>query len=102
MNKPFILIAKSYSRELYFSKNFKEEANCLNFGEGFSRSDKGDIITYLKRKSGRHRWDIDIIDDNEGIKHSCIIVDSKKNAIFAKKKLMEYDDSLKIEITKVY
>ena len=102
MKTSFILIAKSYSRELYFSKNFKNERDCLNFGEGFSRGNKGDIITYLEKKGGGHRWDIDIIDDNEGIKHSCIITDSKKNATFAKKKLMEYDDSLKIEITKVY
>lgn len=102
MNTPFILIAKNYSQELYFSKNFKNEKDCLNFGEGFSRKNKGDIITYLKKKGGRHRWDIDIIDDNEGIKHSCIIVNSKKNAIFAKKKLIEYDNNLKIEITKIY
>lgn len=102
MNTSFILIAKNYSQEVYFSKNFKNEADCLSFGENFCRRDKGDIITYLKKKGGRHRWDIDIIDDNEGVKHSCIIVDSKKNAIFAKKKLMKYDDSLKIEITQIY
>lgn len=102
MKTSFILIAKNYSQELYFAKNFKNERDCINFGEGFCHGGKGDIITYLKKKGGKHRWDIDIIDDNEEIKYSCIIVDSKKNAIFAKKKLMEYDDSLKIEITKIY
>lgn len=102
MNTSFILIAKSYSEELYFSKSFKSETDCLSFGEDFCRKGKGAIITYLKKKNGRHRWDIDIIDDNEGIKHSCIKVNSKKNAIFAKKELMEYDDTLKMEITKIY
>lgn len=102
MKTSFILIAKCYSQETYFCKNFKNERDCLSFGEGFCRSGKGDMITYLKKKGGRHRWDIDIIDDNEGVKHSCIIVDSKKNAIFAKKRLMQYDDSLKIEITQIY
>lgn len=102
MKTSFILIAKSYSREPYFSKKFKNEKDCLNFGEGFCRSNKGDIITYLKEKNRGHRWDIDIIDDNDGIIHSCIFTNSKKNAIFAKKKLMEYDESLKIEITKIY
>jgi hypothetical protein len=97
-----ILIAKNYNPEHFYSRMFLKESEAINHGERIFHQDKGDVITYIKEKKNNHRWDIEIIDDNRGIIYSTVTVNSKKSAKLAAKALREYDESLKIEITKIY
>ena len=103
MGKTIIIIAKSYSQGLFYSKRFKDEREAIGHGERITRQYKGCVITYLKEKRTGHRWDIDVINYNNGeMNISTLIVNSKKSAILAVRELKEYDDTLKVKITKIY
>lgn len=103
METTVIVIARSYSQELFYSKKFKNEKEAINHGERITRQYKGCVITYLKEKRTGHRWDVDVIEhNNEGMNISTIKVNSKKNAILAAKSLKEYDDTLKLNTCKIY
>lgn len=97
-----ILIAKNYNPEHFYSRMFIRESDAIIHGERIVHQDKGDVITYIRETDNHHRWDIEIVDDNRGIIFSTVTVNSKKSAKFAAKALREYDESLKIEITKIY
>ena len=50
METKTIIIARSYSQELFYSKKFKNEKEAINHGERITRQHKGCVITYLKEK----------------------------------------------------
>ena len=103
METKTIIIARSYSQELFYSKKFKNEKEAISHGERITHQYKGCVITYLKENSTGHRWEIDIIElIKDGINISTLIVNSKKNAKLVAKSLKEYDDTLKIQIYKKY
>ena len=103
METKTIIIARSYSQELFYSKKFRNEKEAINYGERIVHQCKGCVITYLKEKSTGHRWEVDIIEHiKEGLNISTLIVNSKKNAKLAAKDLKEYDDTLRISINKIY
>ena len=98
-----IIIARSYSQELFYSKKFKNEKEAINHGERITHQYKGCVITYLKEKKSGHRWDIDVIEYIKGCMNiSTLVVNSKKSAKLVAKNLKEYDDTLKTLIYKVY
>lgn len=98
-----IIIARSYSQELFYSKKFKNEKEAINHGERIVHQNKGCVITYLEEKNTGHRWKVDVIESvKEGLNISTLIVNSKKNAKLVTKILKEYDDTLKIDINKIY
>ena len=98
-----IIIARSYSQELFYSKKFKNEKEAIEHGERITHQYKGCVITYLKEKKTGHRWEIDVIEQiKSGINISTLIVNSKKSAKLVARELKEYDDSLKINICKIY
>lgn len=103
METKTIIIARSYSQELFYSKKFKNEKEAIAHGERITHQFKGCVITYLKEKKTGHRWDIDIIECNvEGMNVSTISVHSKKSATLVVKSLKEYDDTLKLNTYKIY
>ena len=103
MEAKTIIIAKSYSQDLFYSKKFKNEKEAISHGEQITHQFKGCVITYLKEKRTGHRWEIDIIEPNKDrMNISTLVVNSKKSAKLAAKDLKEYDDTLKICIYKVY
>ncbi len=103
METKTIIIARSYSQELFYSKKFKNEKEAISHGERITHQYKGCVITYLKEKSTGHRWEIDIIEHiKDGINISTLIVNSKKSAKLVAKDLKEYDDTLKTYINKIY
>lgn len=98
-----IIIARSYSQELFYSKKFKNEKEAISYGERITHQYKGCVITYLKEKRTGHRWEIDVIELSKGgMNISNLVVNSKKSAKLAAKDLKEYDDTLKTCIYKVY
>lgn len=103
METKTIIIARSYSQELFYSKKFKNEKEAISHGERITHQYKGCVITYLKEKSTGHRWEIDIIEHiKDGINISTLIVNSKKSAKLVAKDLKEYDNTLKTYINKIY
>lgn len=103
METKTIVIARSYSQELFYSKKFKNEKEAISYGERITYQNKGCVITYLKEKKTGHRWDIDVIElSKDGMNVSTLVVNSKKNTKLAAKDLKEYDDTLKICIYKIY
>lgn len=98
-----VIIARSYSQELFYSKKFKNEKEAINHGERITHQYKGCVITYLKEKRTGHRWEIDVVESVKGgMNISTLAVNSKKNAKLAAKDLKEYDDTLRVLINKVY
>lgn len=103
METKIIIIARSYSQELFYSKKFKNEKEAINHGERITHQYKGRVITYLKEKRNGHRWEIDVIEQIKGgINISTLAVNSKKSAKLVAKNLKEYDDTLKTSINKIY
>lgn len=103
METKTIIIARSYSQELFYSKKFKNEKEAINHGERITRQYKGCVITYLKEKRNGHRWEIDVIEQIKGgINISTLVVNSKKSAKLVAKNLKEYDETLKTSINKIY
>lgn len=99
MKTRIIIIARSYSQELFYSKKFKNEREAINHGERIVHQNKGCVITYLVESNTGHRWEIDV---KEGLNISTLVVNSKKSAILVAKNLKEYDDTLRLNINKIY
>lgn len=103
METKTIIIARSYSQELFYSKKFKNEKEAINHGERITHQYKGCVITYLKEKRNGHRWEVDVTEQvNGGINISTLVVSSKKSAKLVAKNLKEYDDTLRTSINKIY
>lgn len=103
METKTIIIARSYSQELFYSKKFKNEKEAISHGERITHQYKGCVITYLKENNTGHRWEIDIVElVKNGMNISTLIVNSKKSAKLAAKSLKEYDDTLRVSISKIY
>lgn len=102
MNKRFILLAKIYSSGNFFVKVSDNERDMISRSEMIYRKCLGDIIGHFEEKESGHRYRLDIKDcENPDLKPD-IKFCSKKIAKFAKKTLEEYDDTLKIDIIKLY
>lgn len=103
METKTIVIARSYSEELFYSKKFRNEKEAISYGERIVHQYKGCIITYLKEKSTGHRWEVDIFEHiKRGLNISTLVVNSKKSAKLVAENLKEYDDTLRISINKIY
>ena len=103
MEAQTIVIARSYSQELFYSKKFKNEKEAIIHGERITHQYKGDVITYINEKRTGHRWEIDVLEvGKDGMNISTLVVNSKKSAKLVAKDLKEYDDTLKTCIYKVY
>lgn len=102
MNKRFILLAKIHSSGNFFMKVSDNERDMMSRSEMIYRKDMGDIIGHFVEHEAGHRYLLDIKDcENPDLKPAikfCTI----KTAKFAKKKLEEYDKTLKIDIIKLY
>ena len=102
MNKRFILLAKIYSSGNFFMKVSHNERDMVSRSEMIYRKGVGDIIGHFTEKESGHRYLLDIKDcENPNLKAD-IKFCSIKTAKFAKKTLEEYDETLKIDIIKLY
>ena len=62
----------------------------------------GDVITYVIEKKSGHRYLLDIKNADHPKLNTNIKLCCKRSAIFVKRNLEEYDDTLKIDIIKLY
>ena len=102
MKKRFILLAKFYSSDRFFTKVSHNERDMISRSEMISRKNIGDIIAHFIEKESGHRYLLDIKDCENSDLGTNIKFCTKKIAKFAKKALEEYDETLKIDIIKLY
>lgn len=103
MKTRIIIIARNYSQGLFYSKKFKNEKEAINHGERIVHQNKGCVITYLEEKNNGHRWEVDVIEQvKETLYISTLVMNSKKSAKLVAEELKEYDDTLKVNINKIY
>lgn len=102
MEKRFILLARFYSSDRFFTKVSHNEQDMISRSEMIYRKNIGDIVTRIIEKDSGHRYLLEIKDCEDPDLGENIKFCSKKSAIFAKKALEEYDDTLKIDIIKLY
>lgn len=103
MEKNIIVIAKDNTKDVFYSKRFKDEKEAVKYGEQTVRQYKGYVIDYIEEKKTGHRWDIDVFEyTKEGTILSTLVVSSKKSAKLVVESLKEYDDGLRIHTCKIY
>lgn len=102
MSKRFILLAKMYSSGNFFMKVSDNKRDMMSRSEMIYRKGMGDIIGHFEEGESGHRYLLDIKDRKNPDLEPVIKFCSKKIAKFAKKTLEKYDDTLKIDIIKLY
>ena len=102
MNKRFILLAKFYSTGKFFIKISHNERDMISRSEMIAHKYIGDVIAHFIEKDSGHRYLLDIKDGENPRLSENIKFCTKKIAKFAKEVLEEYDDTLKIDIIKLY
>lgn len=104
MKTKFKLLTWNIDEECIFSKEFKNENEAIGAAQalGNRRVHPHNVIVILRTKKTGHRWNLDIWDIDKPQKMKHIPFYSKKDAIFAIKEIKEYDDTLKVNLTKIY
>ena len=104
METRFKLLTWDIEADCAFSRDFKKENDAIQTAQALSnrRTCPHDIINILRTKKTGHKWDLAVwdIDKTQNIEY--ISFYSKRDAIFAIKKIREYDDTLKVDLTKIY
>lgn len=102
MKRRHILIAKRYSDNKFFMRVFHKNEDLIKHSRMVFYRTCGEIITTVIEKDSGHRYLLDIRDTNDSKLGIDIKLCCKRIAIFVKRKLEEYDDTLKIDIIKLY
>ena len=102
MKKRFILLAKIHSSGNFFMKVSYNERDMMSRSEMIYRKDMGDIIGHFVENETGHRYLLNIKDCENPELRPDIKFCTIKTAKFAKKALIEYDETLKIDIIKLY
>ena len=102
MKRRHVLIAKRYFDNKFIMRGpGKNEDEISRTDMIFYRS-FADIITSVIEKDSGHRYLLDIRDSDNSKLNTNIKLCCKRIAIFVKRKLEEYDNTLKIDIIKLY
>lgn len=102
MERRHILIAKSYSDNKFFMKISHNNQDMVSRSQMIFHRNLGDVITHVIEKKSGHRYFLDIKDADHPKLNTNIKLCCKRSAIFVKRQLEEYDDTLKIDIIKFY
>lgn len=104
METKFKLLTWNIEDDCIFSREFKNENEAIQTAQALSnrRACVHNIISMIKTKKTGHKWDIRVWSIDRPSKMEYISFYSKKDAIFAIKKIEEYDDTLKTDLTKIY
>lgn len=104
MKTKFKLLTWNIDEECIFSREFKNENEAIEVAQALKnrRVHYHNVIGILRTKKTGHRWNLDVwnIRNPQKIKH--IPFYSKKDAIFAIRGIKEYDEKLKVNLTKIY
>ena len=104
MKTKFKLLTWNIDEECIFSREFKSENKAIEVAQalGNRRVHPHNVIEILRTKKTGHRWNLNVWDIEKPQKMEQISFYSKKDAIFAIKGIKEYNDTLKVNLTKIY
>lgn len=102
MKRRYILIAKRYSDNKFFMKISSNNQDMISRSQTIFYKNLGDVITHIIEKDSGHRYLLDIRDAENPKLNTNIKLCCKRSAIFIKRDLEKYDDTLKINIIKLY
>ena len=102
MKKRFILLAKFHSSGRFFIKVSSNERDMISRSEMIFHKNIGDVIAHFIERESGHRYLLDIKDCDNPRLGTNIKFCTKKIAKSAKEVLEEYDETLKIDIIKLY
>lgn len=102
MRRRHILIAKRYSDDKFFMKISSNNQDMISRSQMIFHRNIGDVIMHVIEKVSGHRYLLDIRDADNPKLNTNIKLCCKRSAIFVKRNLVEYDDTLKIDIIKLY
>lgn len=102
MKRRHILIAKRYLDNKFFMTISDNNQDMVSLSETVVHRNIGDVITHVIEKESGHRHLLDIKDADHPKLNTNIKLCCKRSAIFVKRKIEKYDDTLKIDIIKLY
>lgn len=102
MKRRHILIAKRYSDNKFFMKISSNNQDMITRSQMIFYRNMGEVITHVIEKESGHRYLLDIRDAENPKLNTNIKLCCKRSAIFVKRNLEEHDDTLKIDIIKLY
>lgn len=102
MKRRHVLIAKRYSDNKFFMRTSRKNEEEISRERVIFYRSFAEIITSAIEKDSGHRYLLDIRDTNNSKLDTDIKLCCKRVAIFVKRKLEEYNNTLKIDIIKLY
>ena len=102
MKRRHVLIAKRYSDNKFFMKISSNNQDMISRSEMISYRNLGEVVTHVIEKDSGHRYLLDIRDAENPKLNTNIKLCCKRSAIFVKRNLEEHDNTLKINIIKLY
>lgn len=104
METKFKLLTWNIEEDCIFSREFKSENRAIETAQalGTRRAYPHDVITILKTKETGHRWELAVWPPDKPSNIEYLHFYSKKDSIFAIKVIKEYDDTLKVNLIKMY
>lgn len=102
MKRRHVVIAKNYSDNKFFMRESRKNEEVISRPRMIFYRSFADIITSAIEKDSGHRYLLDIRNADNSKLDTNIKLYCKRVAIFVKRKLEEYDNTLKIDIIKLY
>ena len=104
MKTNFKLLTWNIDEGHVFSREFRCENEAIEAAQalGNRRVHPHDVIGILRTRRTGHRWTLTVWNTDIPHKREYIPFYSKKDAIFAIKGIKEYDDTLKVNLIKIY
>ena len=98
------LITRHTGVDKFWSRNFRTIEEAIEIGEILKnrRFERHEIIGVVKNRNNGHRWSLQLWRPENPKSMGEIVFCSKKDSIFAIKRIKEYDDTLKVKLTKIY
>lgn len=104
METKFKLLTWNIEDDCIFSREFRSESRAIETAQAlrYRRVSPHDVIGILRTRKTGHRWELAVWSAEKPSKIEYISFYSKKDSIFAIKAIKEYDDTLKVDLTKLY
>jgi hypothetical protein len=104
MKTKFKLLTWNISERRIFSREFKCKDEAIEVAQAlrYRRVNSHDIIGIFRTRRTGHRWTLNVWTTKIPQKRGYISFYSKKDAIFAIRSIKKYDDTLKINLIKIY
>ena len=104
MKTKFKLLTWNISEKRIFSREFKSEDEATETAQAlrYRRINSHDIVGIFRIRVSGHRWTLNVWSTKIPQKREYVSFYSKKDAIFAIKVIKEYDDTLKVNLIKIY